>query len=596
MSNNIIEWDLSDFYKSINDPSIEEDIQDLVNLAESFEKKVKTKLEDISLTSIQLLEWYKEYELISEKLYYLQLYSELIYRTNSLDNEVKSFHSKIDEISVRIQERLLFFNLELNNISDNKFEELRNAPELSAYSHALKFNRLKKAHQLSEKEEQIILMKDITGVNGFIKLYNELKSSFIFDFEVKGETKKLTEAELFAFMYQQDRNLRKTALKIMMTKYEEHEMIFTHIFNNVLKNWDLETKRKKFSKPISRRNLENEINDQSVEVLGRVTSESYHIVEKYYNLKKKLLDLPELHMSDLYSPVFELIERYSYKEAIELIKEADAKFYPELKNIIENMVNLGHIDLTPRKGKNRGAFCANGKLKHYPFVFVNFTETGDSLRSLAHELGHAFHFYYIQREQNFINIGVSLVMAEIASVFNEILIFDHLMSKNLAKEEKISLLSNFIESKFATSHRQNAFYRYEKKIHNLLEKKLPTTEELKDLFVKEMELMFGNSMTNIKEDYAAYCFIISHFLHVPFYVYAYNMSNLLVLSLYQIYLEQKQAFIPKYIKLLSLGSSLSPEEALSTLNIQLDDPSFWEKGISFLSDKIDELERLVISN
>ncbi|KKN11650.1 hypothetical protein LCGC14_1024400 [marine sediment metagenome] len=594
MSKDLIKWDLSDFYNNINDPVLDNDLQDLVKLAEKFNQKVKGNVEKPSLTSKELLEWFKEYETISEKLFYLQIYSILLYRTNSLDDEIKSFYSKMDEFNVKIQEKLLFFNLELNKISNNKFEELIKAPELANYSQALKFNKLKKEHQLSEKEEQIILMKDITGVSGFIKLYSELKSSFMFDFEVNGEKKKLTEAELFAFMYQEDKDLRYKALRTMMSEYKKNEMIFTHIFNNILKDWDLESKKKKFTKPIARRNLENEVKDESVEILGKVTTDSYKIVEKYYNLKKKILNLPELHISDLYAPVGQVTKKYSYQEALELIKDADEKFHPELKNIVEKMEKLDHIDATPRKGKNRGAFCANGKLKHYPFVFVNFTGNIDSIRALSHELGHAFHAYYIQRDQNFINIGISLVVAEIASVFNEILIFDYLMNTELSKEEKISLISSFIESNFATSHRQNAFYRFEKKIHDLLEEKLPTIGEIKETFVKEMELMFGNSISNIKEDYANYCFVVSHFLQVPFYVYAYNMSNLLVISLYQLYLEQKEDFVPKFVNLLSVGSSLSPEEMLSEIGIDLNDSSFWQKGINYLSDKIEELEKLIM--
>lgn len=593
MSKDLIKWDLSDFYNNINDPVIDKDLQDLVKLAEKFNQKVKGNVENPSLTSKQLLEWFKEYETISEKLFYLQIYSILLYRTNSLDDEIKSFYSKMDEFNVKIQENLLFFNLELNKISDNKLIELIKAPELANYSQALKFNRLKKQHQLSEKEEKIILMKDITGVSGFIKLYSELKSSFMFDFEVDGKKKKLTEAELFAFMYQGDKDLRYKALRTMMSEYKKNEMIFTHIFNNILKDWDLESKKKKFTKPIARRNLENEVKDENVEILGKVTTESYPLVEKYYNLKKKILNLTELHISDLYAPVGEVTKKYSYQEVLELIKDADEQFLPEFKDIVEKMEKLDHIDATPRKGKNRGAFCANGKLKHYPFVFVNFTGNIDSIRTLSHELGHAFHAYYIQRDQNFINIDISLVVAEIASVFNEILIFDYLMNTELSKEEKISLLSNFIETNFATSHRQNAFYRFEKKIHDLLEEKLPTVGEIKAIFVKEMELMFGNSISNINEDYANYCFVVSHFLQVPFYVYAYNMSNLLVISLYQLYLEQKEDFVPKFVNLLSVGSSLSPEEMLSEIGIDLNDSSFWQKGIDYLSNKIEELEKLV---
>ncbi|TKJ22962.1 MAG: hypothetical protein CEE43_04405 [Promethearchaeota archaeon Loki_b32] len=596
MMQEIIKWDLRDFYIDINDPLIETDIKDIEKLAEEFYQNVKGKLEDPSLTPKQLLEWFKEYEKVSEKTFYFESFAELLLRTNNLDDDVKAFFSKIEEFKVKIQQKLLFFNLELNKISDNKFEELIKASELEHYTHALKFNRKKKLNQLSEKEEQIILMKDMTGVKGFIKLYSEYKSNFTYDFEVDGEMKKLTEAELFAYMYQENRDLRYKALQTMMAEYKKNEMIFTHIYNNILRDWDLECSKRNFKKPISRRNLENEVSDESVEICGKVTTESYHLVEKYYNLKKKLLNLTELHMSDMYAPVGQITRKYSYQEALELIKESDEKFSPEFKDIIEKMVEFNHIDATPRKGKNRGAFCAHGKQKHYGFVFVNFVDTIDSVRALAHELGHAFHAYYIQRNQNFVNIETSLVVAEIASVFNEILISDYLMNTDLSKDEKISLLSNFIESKFGTSHRQNAFYRFEKAIHGLMEEKLPTTEEIKDAFIKEMELMFGNSMTNLREEYANYIFVVPHFINVPFYVYAYNMSNLLVISIYQMYLEQKEEFVPKYLKLLSLGSSLSPEELLAEIGINLNDPSFWEKGIQYLSDKIDELEKLVEDN
>jgi oligoendopeptidase F len=596
MAQEIIKWDLTDFYESIDDPLIEKDIKELKKLVEDFYQKVKGNLVNPSVTPKQLLKWYQEYEQVIEQLTNLDRYSRLVYSINSLNDDVKSFRSKIEDHKARIQEKLLFFNLELNMISESKFYELKDAPELKNYAHALKFNRLKKKHQLSEKEEQIILMKDITGASAFIKLYNELKSSFVFDFEVDGKKKKLTEAELFSFMYHQDKDLRFRALNTIVSKYKKYEMIFTHTFNNTLKSWDLECKKKNFNTPISLRNLENEVSDKSVEILGEITTKSYSIVEKYYNLKKKILNLPELHMSDIYVPVGQITRNYSFKEAIQLIKDADEKFYPEFKEIIERMVFSNHIDVTPRQGKNRGAFCANGKLKQYPFVFVNFTGNIDSIRTLSHELGHAFHSYYNLKHQNFINIGISLVIAEIASVFNEILVFDYLMNIDLSREEKISLVSNFIESKFSTSHRQNAFYRFEKRIHTLLEKKLPSTEEIKDIFVQEMELMFGDSINNIKEDYANYCFVISHFLQVPFYVYAYNMSNLLVISIYQLYLEQKEIFIPKFIKLLSTGGSLTPEEMLSEIGIDLKDNSFWQKGIDYLSEKIKELEQLVEEN
>jgi len=592
MANAQIIWDLNDFYKNPKDQQLEKDIEDLVKKSHAFQDKVKGRIKTNNFASMELLEWYKEYEAISEGIFYLETYSQLLYSINSLDDNVKALVAKIDDYKVKSHEKLLFFNLELNEISEEKFAELIASPELEQYTHALLINRMRKPHQLTEKEEQIILMKDITGKNGFRKLYNELKSSFIFDFEVEGESQRLTEAEVFAYMYQTDKQLRSKALKAIVSKYAEHDLIFTHIFNNILKDWDIETERKNYKSPISRRNLMNEISDEVVATVGKVTTESYHIVEKYYSLKRKILGLSELHMSDLYAPIGQNSQKYTYDEALELIKKINYEFHPEFKNIIEKMDEIHHIDATPRKGKNRGAFCAFGKLKHYPFVFVNFVNNIDSLRTLAHELGHAIQAYYIQREQNFINMDISLAIAEIASVFNEMLIIDYLLKSDLSVDEKKSLLCIFIEKNIATSFRQNAFYNFETSIHALIQKKLPTTEEIKGLFIQEMKSMFGETITNLKEDYASYCFVIPHFLHDPFYVYAYNMSNLLVISLYQMYLEEKEDFVPKFLKLLSVGCSRTPQEMLSDIGIDLNDPSFWKKGIKFLTKKVKELENL----
>ncbi|MEJ2248251.1 MAG: M3 family oligoendopeptidase [Candidatus Lokiarchaeota archaeon] len=593
MSQEIIKWDLSDFYENINDPQIDHDISDLRTAANKFNENIKGKLTNPELSANQLLMWFKEYERILEKLTYLAFYSQLVYSTNNLDDQIKSFHSKIDDFSVDIQQDLVFFELELNNIDEKKYNFFLQDDKLKKYHHELKFIRSKRPHQLSEKEEQLILMKDITGVNGFVKLYNEIKSGFIFDFEVDGKMKKLTESEVFSYMYQADRNLRQKALSTIMKKYQKYDLVFTHIYNNVMKDWDLETKKKKFESPISRRNFQNEISDKAVEILGEVTTKSNSIVEEYYNLKRKILELSELHIFDMYAPVGEISKKYSYNEAIELIKKITKIFHPDFEKIINHMYNKEHIDVTPRKGKNRGAYCEFGKLDHYPYVFVNYVNNIDSVLTLAHELGHAIHAYYIQKEQNFINLGLSLVVAETASIFNEMLTFDTLLKTDLSKEEKISLLCNFLESNFATSHRQNAFYRFEKRIHKLLSERLATKDDIKSIFIEEMKNMFGNSMQDLEKDYKNYIYIISHFLHAPFYVYAYNMSNLLVIALYQKYLEEGEKFASKYIKLLSIGKSKSPEAMLSEIGIDLNDPSFWERGIEYLSERVKELKDLI---
>ncbi|MCK5305486.1 MAG: hypothetical protein KAJ72_09550, partial [Candidatus Heimdallarchaeota archaeon] len=342
----------------------------------------KGNLVDVSLNPEQLKEWYITLEEIFERMFYLSLFSGLIYSTTSLDDKVKELKAKIEEFSVKIRETVIFFELELNLISEEKYQEFLNSTELSNYRHALEFNRLKKDHQLSEKEEQIIMMKDLTGSGGFTKLYDEIESGFMYEFEVDGEKKEMTSSELFAFMYHRDKDVRYRALQTLVSKFKENELIFTHIYNNVLKDWDLETKRKNYEKPISRRNFDNEISDKIVETLGNVTSDSNSIVERYYNLKKKVIGLDKLRMSDIYAPVGEVEKKYTYEEAIELVKEVNERFLPEFKNIIQKMYEIQHIDVTPRKGKTGGAFCSYGRQTQYPFVFVNFTGDIESVLTL----------------------------------------------------------------------------------------------------------------------------------------------------------------------------------------------------------------------
>lgn len=593
MIKSIIAWDLSDLYKGVDDPRIKDDMKIIERSAQDFRKEVKGKVSSESLTASQLANYFKFYEEIAEANFYLSLFSSLTYSTTSLDDAVKNIHSKIQEFSSNIEEQLIFFELELNEISDKKYEELINSAELENYKHELLYNRKKKEHQLSEKEEQIILMKDITGQEGFIKLYGELESSFTYEFKYEGETKEYTTSELFAYMYNQNKTVRKRALKAIVDKYLENELTFIHIYNNVLKDWQLENKRRRYSEPISRRNLENEVSDNAVKTLGEVTSKSNLIVERYYNLKKKILNQKELRMSDIYAPVGEIHKKYTYEEAIKLVQTADSKFDSSFASIVKEMYMRKHIDVTPRKGKQGGAYCSYGRQKKYPYVFVNFTGDIESVLTLAHELGHAIHHYNIQQKQTMINIGSSLPVAEIASVFNEMIAFDYLIKQDLSKEEKTILLANHIESNFATSHRQNAFYHFEKRLHELMKTKLPTSKDYKDIFVEEMENMFGNSVSHIKDDYASYWSVVSHFIHVPFYVYAYNMSNLLVIALYQMYLEQGKKFVPKFINMLSIGTSLTPVEMLAEMDIDLDEPTFWNKGIDYLKTKIDELEDLL---
>jgi oligoendopeptidase F len=594
MTQEIIKWDLGDFYENINDSQIELDMKTIENEAKDFVFQTKGKLNEPGLDSQKLKNYLESYEKLAEKLAYLSRFARLSYSTNSLDDKVKAFLSKIEEFGTKIQETILFFQLELNTIDESKFKIFIEDKLLSNYHHFLKITRKRKIHQLSEKEEQIILMKDLVGCNGFSKLYAEITSGYTFPFEKDGETKILTSSELIAHMFGENRELRKKAMLMFVDKHREDELVLTHIFNNIIKDFDLETKKRNYQQPIDQFNLRHETKGEVVQALERATTQSYNIVEKYYNVKKKMLNLEELHIYDIYAPIGKISREYSYEEAISLVVSAAEKFDAEFAEIIKDMVNNGHIDVTPRKGKRGGAFCSYGKIKHLPFVFVNFTGNIRSVLTLAHELGHAVHMFYSLKTQTFLNVHSTLPMAEIASVFMEIMTFDYLLKQDFTKEEQITLLGTHLEDNFATSHRQNAFHRFELQIHELMEKQLPTTKDYTEIYTREIQKMFGNSIVDIEKEYTHYCFVVSHFISVPFYVYAYNLSNMMVIAMYQLYIEKgKDYFVGKYKEMLATGSAKTPDEMVAVFGINLEDTTFWQKGTKYLQSKVEELEKLV---
>ncbi len=593
MAEDAILWNLSDFYQSISDSKIATDMKEILKETEVFAETVKsTKFNKVS--DEDLLKWLKTFEKITEKSAYLGIYSYLVYSTTSQDVEVKSFYSKVEEFESKVSEKMIFFPLALNTLSDKRIKEILKNPAFKPYHHFITYNNKKKKHQLTEKEEQIIFMKDLTGNSAFIKLYIEIISGAEFTLEIDGEMKKFTYASLGGLRYSTDPAIRRKVAETYQEFFKKNELVFSHIFYNCMKNWKLEIEKRKYQSVIQPRNMSNEINDQIVEALEKATTESTAIVERYYNLKKKILNLPELTIADIYAPIGTIDKKYTYEEGLELVKTADEYFTPQFKKIVEEIAKDEHIDATSRTGKDGGAYCSYGKIKKNPFVFTNYDGSLNSVLTLAHELGHAIHFYFIQREQNYINFNTSLPVAEIASVFNEIVVFDYLINTDLTKEEKLALLCNTLEGNFATSFRQNAFHRWESKIYEIMENRQPTTKDFTDTFVLVMKEMFGKSITQIDDIYSHFCFAISHFLHTPFYVYAYNMSYLLVVALYKYYLEiGKEQFVPKYIEILKAGGSLTPGEMLIKLDIDLSDPSFWKKGLKYLEEQVDKIEELV---
>lgn len=589
------EWDFSPYYSGVEDPKVREKMSQATNMAKMINDTYRGKVSKGEYTSEEIKELLIKVEDVFEIVYPISMYSRLLTAKDSQNNDYKQFVSEIQEKATKIYNTLVFIGLELNKLDDEKFISYQDDPVLSNYKHYLQDLRISKPYQLVEEAEQTIIMKDQYGKNAWQKLYQDLTSSWTFEMEINGEIKTLTGPEMRALRMNPDPDIRRRAMKIFFNKYEENKLVIVNIFNNLFKDYSIENQKRGYPTPITRRNLGNEIDDEIVKVLGNATSNSYSkLVHRYYKMKKKIIGIDKLTLADIYAPLPEVTKEYSWDEATDLVLKAFGEFDDEFKGVVEKMIAEKRIDAPTGKGKSGGAFCAGASPKEWPWVLMNYNKNINDISTLAHELGHAVHSV-LGMKQSILNFGISLVTAEVASVFSERILADYILNNiEMTKQEKIAYLSGQLESNFATSHRQNMFYQFEMMTHELIKEKILTAEEYCDIYESELKKMFGDSV-EIPEEYKWEWSSIPHFTSVFHYVYAYNMSNLLVLALYGLYLERGESFIPQFKKLLAIRKAKTPEEMLSDIGIDIRDEAFWDKGLKYLENMVDQLEKLVES-
>ncbi len=584
-----IRWDLNDLFSSINDPKIDQILSETLKKSAAFQTKYKTKV--ISLSTNELKKSYEELEALIAPLYKVSQFVSLTLAIDTSNDAVKALEAKVDDIQSEIQNLLLFFELELAKMPPKTFETHYNAPEFSAYKYSLKRSIETGKHNLTEDEEKIINLKDLTGSDAFQKLYEELTSSFEYEFELDGKTKKMNGSQLRALRTHPDKAVRRSAMALFYKKYEDNKIVITHIFNNILKDYAVEKKLRHYKSAISRRNTGNDLSDKAVQTLHDVTQKSNVLVQRYYKLKAKILNLPDLSLADIYAPMPQADQKFTWEEAKTLVlngfKAFDIEFYDYAKLIFDQ----NRIDAPVLPKKRGGAFCSSSTPDVLPYVMLNFMGEPRDVATLAHELGHAIHDMYASK-QVLTNYHPILPLAETASVFSEMIITDLLLKQDNSLATKQALLTEKLEDMFATSHRQNMFSHFEMKTHEKIDNTLLSTTELNTLYKEQLKEMFGDSVIQ-PEEYQWEWASIPHIFEYPFYVYAYNFGNLLVIALYQLYLEEGEAFKPKLKAILAAGSSKSPKEILETIGVNIEDPAFWEKSLVYIETMITQLESLI---
>jgi len=582
-----IKWDLSDLYSGLKDKRIKRDTNDLFKKSEAFEKKYRGKINSPKLTPKVLQNAVQELEYISEKIGKLLSFAYLVFAGDTGNPENGAFLQMIQEKSTEARKHLMFFELEWIKVSNKKVASLLENKGLAQYKHFLEEERKYKPHRLSEAEEKILDEKANTGSRAFKRLFDEVLNNVRFEIKLDGKQKSLSETEILALLYDPDRKKRKAASESLTVGLKDNAHVLTFIFNTLVQDHSLNDRLRSFEDPMDSRNLSNEIDKPTLDSLMTSCERNYDMVDTYYGLKKKLLGIKKFYDYDRYAPITHDSEIINYSKGKAIILESFHSFSPKMANIAQQFFDKNWIDAEVRDGKRGGAFSHGTVPSAHPYVFTNYTGRMRDVMTLAHELGHGVH-QYLSRQQGYFHSDTPLTTAETASVFAEILVFHKLMESEKNPKIKLALICGKLEDIFATVFRQVVLTRFEESLHHARRNQGElTSEQINELWAKANSAMFGKSV-EMTADYRYWWMYIPHFIHSPFYCYAYSFGELLVLSLYSKYINEGNAFVPRYIELLSSGGCDAPDILLERVGVNIKDPEFWQGGLDLLREMVDE--------
>ena len=581
-------WDLTKLVKNPKSPAFQKQIKELEKQAATFEK-IKSKLNP-KISSTNFKNILQQVEEISENMSRIGGYASLSYSSNTQSDEATSLMSRMSKLGSEISNKILFFDLWWKTQVDEKNAKrlMKDAGELREY---LSHKRLFAKYALSEPEEKIINTLDVTGISALVKLYDKITNSYEYKMKIGNKNKVLTREELTNYVRSTNPKIRETAYKTILGKYIENKGVIGEIYQNIVRNWkDEGIEIRGYKSPISMRNIGNDVDDKTIESLLAVCRKNSPIFQKFFQQKAKMLKLKKLRRYDVYAPATSNIKEknYTYDKSVKLVFESLGKFSSTLEDYARKVFNENHVDSEIRQGKRDGAFCSTLSPKRTPFVLVNFTGKSRDVFTLAHELGHAVHSQAAQ-DRSILVQDAPLPLAETASTFSELLLYDNLSDKISNNEKKI-MLSEKIDDLYATILRQSFFTIFEVDAHKQIGNGT-TIDEISKLYLQNLKEQFGNSVT-LSDDFAIEWSCIPHFYHTPFYCYAYSFGNLLALSLFQRYKKEGKDFVPAYINILAAGGSKKPEKLLSEYGFDIRSPKFWQEGFDYVKEQVKALSAL----
>ncbi len=581
-------WDLSIFYKSVDDPAIEQDMQSITREVDAFAATYKGRI--ASLTADELLTAVQTIEKIYDRVGRIGNYASLLYSTDTANPQYGALVQRVTEYDSSLEQKIVFFDLEWNNVDDAVAKKLLDDPKIAAYSHMLEATRRYKPYQLSEIEEQLLSEKSVTGRSAWMRFFTQLTSAIRLDFDGQ----KLTMTQVLTKLYSEDRETRRKAAESITAGLKDKAMELTYIFNVLAADKASDDKKRGYPSWISSRNLSNKAPDAVVNALIQSVTSSYDIVAQHYKLKRQLLGLDELTDYDRYAPlpVKESNAFYTWDEAKEIVLTAFRAFSPRIAEVSQRFFDENWIHAPVLPNKRGGAFCSFTVPSAHPYVFVNFEGKARDVQTLAHELGHGVHAYLAGEAHGLFGMNTPLTTAEMASTFGEMLVFTDLMNKETDPEVRLAMLAHKVEDTFATVFRQISMNRFEDALHTArrTEGEL-TTDRINELWMNSQRAMFGDSV-KLGDNYGRWWSYVPHFLHTPGYVYAYSFGELLVLALFNIYRERGAAFVPQFVEVLAAGDSDWPEKILSKVGVDLTDLNFWNEGLAAIQDLVNQETQL----
>jgi len=584
-SNNIPSWDLSDFYSSIKDKKIAADLKKIESETKNFCKKFSGKITKLSAN--QLFEAISEYQNICEKIGKISSYSYLIYASDLSNHANVSFHQNTSETLNKSESQLIFFTLELNKIDDKKLTTLLKNSDLKKFQPFIRDTRAFKKHELSHELEKLSLEKNITGRAAFIRLFDETVNNLKFSYRGK----ILNSQEIFDLLSNPDEKIRKDAAKAIGKTFEENSKLFAFITNTLAKDKAVDDSWRGFERPISSRNLSNFIEDEAVDLLTKKVKENYaKISHRYYKIKAKILGKKTLNYWDRNAPLSkDENKKIEWEDAKNLVLSAYEEFSPEMKKIGKIFFDKNWIDAKVKSGKDSGAFSHSTVPSVHPYILMNYQGKVRDVMTLAHELGHGVH-QYLARKQGCLMASTPLTLAETASVFGEQLTFQKILKNEKDAKKKKLIIAAKVEDMINTVVRQIAFLEFERKVHEARKDAEVPLEKLCQFWMEIQKESLG-PIFKFDEEYRFFWSYIPHFIHSPFYVYAYAFGDCLVNSLYGVYKSGKvKNFEAKYLEMLAAGGAKHHKEMLAPFNLSVRDPKFWQAGLDVIISYINQLE------